>query len=78
MHPACSVTFKFPLPPRSAVYKLVATIGDRVVTAEVKPKAQALADFNDAVGSGHTAVMAKQEDASQVSCLTHHPSPDLS
>jgi hypothetical protein len=31
----CSVTFKFPLPPRSAVYKLEARIGDRTITSQV-------------------------------------------
>lgn len=37
----CTVRFVFPLPPRSAVYKFTATIGDRKIATEVKRKAAA-------------------------------------
>jgi hypothetical protein len=70
-----SVVFKFPLPPRAAVYGLTATIGDRTIKTEVKPKAAAQAEFNAAVQQGHTAVMAKQEETTQVRAgqLLLHP-----
>jgi hypothetical protein len=48
------------------VYGLTATIGDRTIKTEVKPKAEAQAEFNAAVQQGHTAVMAKQEETTQV------------
>lgn len=64
-----SVVFKFPLPPRSAVYKLEATIGDRTVVTEIKPKQEAQATFDHAVSQGNTAVIAKQEESSQIFTL---------
>lgn len=60
-----SSTFKFPLPPRSAVYRFKATIGDREVVTEVKPKEQAEEEFGLAVAQGHSAVLMKEEKSAR-------------
>lgn len=52
--------FIFPLPPRAAVYRFTATIGDRKVVTEVKRKAEAQAEYDSAVRQGHTAVQMQQ------------------
>mmetsp|Transcript_20822 Transcript_20822/g.45542 ORF Transcript_20822/g.45542 Transcript_20822/m.45542 type:complete len:577 (+) Transcript_20822:96-1826(+) len=56
-----TVRFVFPLPPRAAVYRFKATIGDREVITEVKRKESAQDDYDAAVSQGHTAVLMKQE-----------------
>lgn len=56
----CTATFKFPLPPRSAVYSFKARIGDREVVTQVKPKAQAQEEYRLAVEQGHSAVLMAQ------------------
>eukprot|EP00197_Chlamydomonas_leiostraca_P001252 CAMPEP_0202885282 /NCGR_PEP_ID=MMETSP1391-20130828/41582_1 /ASSEMBLY_ACC=CAM_ASM_000867 /TAXON_ID=1034604 /ORGANISM="Chlamydomonas leiostraca, Strain SAG 11-49" /LENGTH=1167 /DNA_ID=CAMNT_0049568525 /DNA_START=90 /DNA_END=3594 /DNA_ORIENTATION=- len=64
-----SVVFKFPLPPRAAVHRLTARIGERVVVTEVKPKEEAREEYATAVSQGHTAVLAQGEASSQVFSL---------
>jgi len=59
-------TFIFPLPPRSAIFRFKATIGDREVITEVKRKVEAQAEFDSAVRQGHTAVHLQQGKGSQL------------
>ncbi|KAG2492817.1 hypothetical protein HYH03_008975 [Edaphochlamys debaryana] len=63
----CTAVFKFPLPPRAAVYRFRAVIGDREVTTKVKPRAEAREEYDIAVSQGHSAVhMAQQEKGASV------------
>lgn len=63
------MVFKFPLPPRAAVHKLCARVGDRTITTEVKQKEEAREEFRAAVQQGHTAVIAQQEHSTQIFTL---------
>lgn len=57
------VTYKMPLPADGAVSGYAFEIGDRTVTGDVRPKAQARADFEAALAQGKTAGILEQEKA---------------
>ncbi|KAG2443277.1 hypothetical protein HYH02_009347 [Chlamydomonas schloesseri] len=59
----CSAVFRFPLPPRAAVYRFRAVFGDREVVTKVKPRAAAREEFDLAVSQGHSAVHMSQHEA---------------
>ncbi|KAG1658856.1 hypothetical protein FOA52_008813 [Chlamydomonas sp. UWO 241] len=65
----CTAKFVFPLPPKSAVYRFKATIGDREVVTEVKRKAKAQQEYDDAVSQGHSAVHMKQMPGTGLFCV---------
>jgi len=55
-------TFEFPLSEKSAVTKLCAQIGDKLIEANIKEKEEAKEKFDDAIAAGHTAVMAEKSE----------------
>jgi Ca-activated chloride channel family protein len=57
------VTYKMPLPADGAVSGYAFELGDRTVTGDVRPKAQARADFEAALAQGKTAAILDQEKA---------------
>ncbi|PNH05173.1 von Willebrand factor A domain-containing protein 5A [Tetrabaena socialis] len=59
----CTAVFKFPLPPRSAVYSFRAVVGDREVVTRIKPRAEAREEYELAVRQGHSAVHMSQHAA---------------
>ncbi|KAG2443412.1 hypothetical protein HXX76_001770 [Chlamydomonas incerta] len=59
----CSAVFRFPLPPRAAVYRFRAVFGDREVVTKVKPRAAAREEYDLAVSQGHSAVHMAQHEA---------------
>jgi Ca-activated chloride channel family protein len=58
---ALEATYIFPLPDRAAVSALRLTAADRVVEAELKERAQARAEYDEAVASGRRAAIAEEE-----------------
>ncbi len=54
-------TYIFPLPDRAAVTGLRLTADDRVVEAELKERAKARAEYDEAVASGRRAAIAEEE-----------------
>ncbi|KAF5841639.1 hypothetical protein DUNSADRAFT_12096 [Dunaliella salina] len=59
-------TFKFPLPPRAAVYRFEASIGDHIIRTEVQEKAEAKATYERAVRQGHSAILMEQASKSNM------------
>ena len=55
-------TFEFPLTEKSAVTRLAAQIGDRIVEASIRAKEEAKERYDDAIASGHTAFMAEKSE----------------
>ncbi len=55
------VTYKMPLPADGAVSGYAFEIGERTITGDVRPKAQARADFEAALAEGKTAGILEQE-----------------
>jgi Ca-activated chloride channel homolog len=50
--------FEFPLSDSAVVTKLEATIGDRLIETKIKSKEKAQEQYQDAIASGKSAVMA--------------------
>ena len=61
-------TYIFPLPDRAAVHSCVLQIGERRVDAELKERAAARAEYDEAIAGGHRAAIA-EEDRSGVFSL---------
>ena len=53
-------TYTFPLDKTSLLASFEAKIDDRVIKTQVKAKEEAKADYEDAVASGKTAVLAER------------------
>lgn len=53
-------TFQFPLDAATVVTKLVATINDKTIEAQIKEKQQAKEKYDDAVAAGNTAIFAEK------------------
>jgi len=53
-------TFEFPLESQTVVSRLVATIDDKTIEAQIKEKEEAKQQYGDAVASGNTAVYAER------------------
>ena len=60
---ALEVTYIFPLPPEGALVGMRLRVGDRVVEAQLQPKAQAAARFAEARAQGQLAGMVTQQRA---------------
>jgi Ca-activated chloride channel family protein len=58
---ALEATYIFPLPDRAAVTALRLTADDRVVDAELKERAQARAEYDQAIAAGQRAAIAEEE-----------------
>lgn len=54
-------TYVFPLPERAAVHSMEMQVGDRVIVAEIKTRADAERTYEEAVHEGHTASLMTQE-----------------
>ena len=54
-------TYIFPLPDRAAVTSFRMRVADRIVEGELKERAQARADYQKAIESGHRAAIAEEE-----------------
>jgi len=61
-------TYIFPLPDRAAVHSCVLYIGERRVESELKERAAARAEYDEAIATGHRAAIA-EEDRSGVFSL---------
>lgn len=59
---ASIVTFVFPLPPDSCVHAFSAVINGRVINGVVKGKAEAKADFDEAIARNKQAALLEQEN----------------
>ena len=53
--------FTFPLPSQALVLGVEMKIGERIVEAELKKRAQAEREYDSAVADGHSAALAEQE-----------------
>ncbi|RBP23484.1 Ca-activated chloride channel family protein [Marinobacter pelagius] len=53
--------FVFPLPEKASVYALTMTVGERTITGEVRPKAQAREEYAEARDSGRQAATVEQQ-----------------
>ncbi len=53
--------FVFPLPEKASVHALTMTVGERTITGEVRPRAQAREDYGKARDSGRQAAMVEQQ-----------------
>ncbi|KAG2497306.1 hypothetical protein HYH03_004889 [Edaphochlamys debaryana] len=58
----CTAVFRFPLPPRAAVYRFRAVMGDNEVVTRVKPRSEAREEYQLAVSQGHSAVHMSQHE----------------
>lgn len=58
-------TFEFPLTEKSAVTRLSAIIGDKLVEANIRHKEEAKEKYDDAIASGNTAFMAEKSEKKQ-------------
>ena len=58
-------TYEFPLDKTTVLSKLVATIDDRTVEAQVKQKEEAKERYDDAIAAGNAAVFAEREEKSE-------------
>ncbi|XP_046545578.1 von Willebrand factor A domain-containing protein 5A-like [Haliotis rubra] len=56
------VAYVFPMDDHSAVYKLIADINGRKIVAECQEKQQAKETYQEAVRSGHTAMLLEEDD----------------
>ncbi|KAL3131752.1 hypothetical protein ABBQ38_007471 [Trebouxia sp. C0009 RCD-2024] len=63
---ACNATFKFPLPPRAAVFRFQAKYGDSVLLTKVKRKAEAVSEYSTAAQQGHSAALLQQQAQSRL------------
>jgi len=60
---ACCVTFRFPLPPRSAIRECTATFDNVLIKTHVKCNAEAQMEYREAIQQGHNAtIISKDED----------------
>ena len=55
-------TFEFPLGEKSALTRLCAQIGDKLIEANIREKEEAKEKYDDAIASGHTAFMAEKSE----------------
>jgi Ca-activated chloride channel homolog len=55
-------TFEFPLEDSTVVTKLVISIDDRTIEAQIKAREEAKEKYDDALASGNTAVFAERDD----------------
>ncbi len=58
---AVEAVYCFPLPPEAAVTSCKMRIGSRVIQAELKERAKARREYDDAVAAGHDATLLEQE-----------------
>ena len=54
-------TYIFPASTRAAVYGMEMTIGDRVITAEIREREQARQEYEEAIEEGRTASLLEQQ-----------------
>ncbi|CAF1137366.1 unnamed protein product [Rotaria sp. Silwood1] len=54
--------YVFPIEENAAIYEFTATIDDRLITAEVKEKREAEAQYTHAIQQGQTAVLLRQSE----------------
>ena len=54
-------TYVFPASTRAAVYGMEMTIGDRVVTAEIREREEARQEYEEAIEEGYTASLLEQQ-----------------
>lgn len=55
-------TFEFPITDKSAMTRLRALIGDKIVEAAIKEKEEAKEKYDDAIAAGNTAILAEESE----------------
>ncbi|XP_063435543.1 von Willebrand factor A domain-containing protein 5A-like [Mytilus trossulus] len=61
---ALQTSFIFPMDDMSAVYKFEADVNSKHIIAECQDKQKAKETYNEAISSGHTAMLLSEDDAS--------------